>query len=88
VKHYLRATGLLILLSMPVSAQVHPEMVKLMWISGCWKSEGNVQAEEHWTRLDGQSMLGMGRTIVNGKTVFTSSCKSASEQTGSTTLHN
>ena len=41
-----------------------------MWISGCWKAEGNVQAEEHWTKLEGQSMLGMGRTVVNGKTVF------------------
>ena len=70
MKHCVRAAGLLILLSVPVSAQVHSEMAMLVWISGCWKSEGNVQSEEQWTRLDGQSMLGMGRTIVNGKTVF------------------
>jgi hypothetical protein len=70
VKQYLRAIGLLILISVSVSAQDHPEMAKLMWISGCWKSESNVLAEERWTRLEGQSMLGMGRTIANGKTVF------------------
>ncbi|HSB11701.1 MAG TPA: DUF6265 family protein [Blastocatellia bacterium] len=47
-----------------------PEMEKLAWISGCWKSEGKVQTEEQWTKLEGQSMLGVGRTIANGKTVF------------------
>ena len=70
MKRTLRATGLLILFSLCVFAQGHPEMVKLTWISGCWKSEGNVQTEEQWTKLEGQSMLGMGRTIANGKTVF------------------
>ena len=45
-------------------------MAKLAWISGCWKADGNVQTEEHWTNIAAQSMLGMGRTIANGKTVF------------------
>ncbi len=45
-------------------------MAKLAWISGCWKAGGNVQTEEHWTNIAAQSMLGMGRTIANGKTVF------------------
>jgi hypothetical protein len=62
-------TGLLILLSVSVFAQGHPEMAKLAWISGCWKSEGDVQTEEQWTKLEGQSMLGMSRSIANGKTV-------------------
>lgn len=69
MKRTLFASGLVILLSLCVFAQGHPEMTKLAWISGCWKSEGNVQTEEHWTKLEGQSMLGMGRTIANGKTV-------------------
>lgn len=47
-----------------------PEMAKLAWISGCWRSEGKIQTEEQWTKLEAQSMLGMGRTIANGKTVF------------------
>lgn len=70
MKRTLHAIGLLILLSLCGFAQGHPEMAKLEWVSGCWKSEGNVQAEEQWTKLEGRSMLGMGRTIANGKTVF------------------
>lgn len=69
MKRTLCASSLLILLSLCGFAQGHPEMAKLGWISGCWKSEGNVQTEEHWTKLEGQSMLGIGRTIANGKTV-------------------
>ena len=63
MKRTLCASSLLILLSLSGFAQGHPEMAKLGWISGCWKSEGNVQTEEHWTKLEGQSMLGIGRTI-------------------------
>jgi len=51
-------------------AQDAPEMAKLAWIAGCWKSEGPVQTEEQWTKLAGQSMLGVGRTIKEGKTIF------------------
>ena len=66
----LLATLTSVLFSVGVFGQVHPEMAKLGWLSGCWKAVGNVQSEEHWMKLDGQSMLGMGRTIANGKTVF------------------
>ena len=47
-----------------------PEMAKLAWISGCWKGEGAIQTEEQWTKLEAGSMLGMSRTIANGKTMF------------------
>jgi hypothetical protein len=60
----------LLLLCVGVFGQSSPEMQKLAWISGCWKSEGNPQSEEQWTKLEAQSMIGMGRTIANGKTVF------------------
>jgi hypothetical protein len=66
----LLATGMLILLGVYGFAQGQPEMAKLAWLSGCWKADGDVQSEEHWTKLEGRSMLGMGRTIANGKTVF------------------
>jgi hypothetical protein len=69
VKSIRSAIVLLILFSIAAFSQGHPEMGKLTWLSGCWKAEGNLQTEEQWTRLDGQSMLGMGRTIANGKTV-------------------
>jgi len=48
----------------------NPEMMKLTWISGCWKGDGKIQTEEQWTKLSAGSMLGVGRTIGNGKTVF------------------
>ena len=70
MSRYLLATCLAGLLGICGFAQDHPEMAKLAWISGCWKTEGNTQTEEQWTKLEGQSMLGMGRTISNGKTVF------------------
>jgi len=70
LKRQLLATALVTVLGVCVFAQGHPEMAKLAWISGCWKADGNVQTEEHWTNIAAQSMLGMGRTIANGKTVF------------------
>jgi hypothetical protein len=45
---------------------------QLGWISGCWVSDkGNERTEEQWTKPAGQSMLGIGRTVAGGKTVFT-----------------
>ena len=43
----------------------------LGWMSGDWKTPagGRAQIEEHWTLPAGGTMLGMGRTIVGGKTV-------------------
>ena len=43
----------------------------LAWISGDWETtSGPLQIEEHWTRVAGGSMIGMGRTVAKGKTVF------------------
>jgi hypothetical protein len=70
VRGHFVVTGCLLLLCGGVFGQSSLEMQKLSWISGCWKSEGNPQSEEQWTKLEGQSMIGMGRTIANGKTVF------------------
>src|SRR6188474_373982 len=44
---------------------------ELGWITGDWQtaSGGGARIEEHWTRPDGLSMLGMGRTVAGGKTV-------------------
>jgi hypothetical protein len=43
----------------------------LAWMSGSWASaSGTMQIEEHWTRPAGDSMIGMGRTVSGGKTVF------------------
>jgi hypothetical protein len=72
VKKYLLAVFGVILLSGGVRAQdISPEMWKLGFLSGCWKGDDRVQIlEEQWTRPAGQSMLGVGRTIKDGKTEF------------------
>lgn len=45
-------------------------LADLGWLSGSWKQEANGKViEEHWTTPAGGSMLGMSRTIKNGKTV-------------------
>lgn len=42
----------------------------LEWLAGCWSSQGaEAGSEEHWLAPAGGSMLGVGRTVVAGKTV-------------------
>ena len=47
-----------------------PSIEKLSWISGCWQGRlGDAILEEHWTKPGGGSLLGISRTIRNGKTL-------------------
>ena len=42
---------------------------RVAWLTGCWSAEGSRRVvEEHWMRPAGGSMLGMARTVTNGKT--------------------
>jgi len=42
---------------------------ELAWLRGCWRSaDGGQEITEHWMKPAGQTMLGMSRTIANGKT--------------------
>lgn len=63
----------LLVLSTPLFAQESAFKIEdLGWLSGCWQSENkekNSSVSEFWTKAAGQSMLGVGRTIKNGKTV-------------------
>jgi hypothetical protein len=39
------------------------------WIAGCWDlSRDNRHIVEHWMPVEGGTMMGMSRTVVNGKT--------------------
>ncbi len=63
---------LLLLLAPLVWAETGVE--KLGWMAGCWElrsSNGAFSIEEQWMKPGGESMSGMGRTIRNGKTIFT-----------------
>src|SRR5262245_57292393 len=43
----------------------------LAWISGDWETaSGGMQIDEHWTKVAGNSLIGMSRTVAGGKTVF------------------
>ncbi|MCG3119456.1 MAG: hypothetical protein ALAOOOJD_01865 [bacterium] len=40
------------------------------WLAGCWDgSSSGRESLEQWMKPSGQTMLGMSRTVVNGKTV-------------------
>ena len=67
----MRRCALILLLAVTtqVSAQT-PALTDISWISGSWQSEGGRrQIEEHWTKVAGESMLGMSRTVAGDKTV-------------------
>jgi len=72
MKKYLLAISIVILLNAGVGAQENsPEMWKLGFLAGCWRGGDKVQfLEEQWTKPAGHSMLGVGRTIKDGKTEF------------------
>jgi len=62
----------LLLLSM--AALAHAQDVSgLSWFAGCWemRPSPSFSIEEQWTRPAAGTLLGMGRTIKGGKTVFT-----------------
>lgn len=46
------------------------DLDKLGWLAGCWAPEaGEAGSVEHWLPLAGGTMLGVGRTVKEGKTV-------------------
>jgi len=43
----------------------------LAWLSGDWETApGRMQIDEHWTKVAGNSLIGMSRAVAGGKTVF------------------
>jgi hypothetical protein len=52
------------------AAAAQPEIEKVAWLAGCWKSDNAEPGSvEHWLPLAGGTMLGMSRTIRQGKTI-------------------
>lgn len=50
-------------------AQTAAHVSDLGWLAGCWESNNNgVLISEQWMKPAGGSMLGIGRTVKNGKT--------------------
>lgn len=58
----------LILIALSASAQ---EIPKLSFLTGCWRmTAGPMVIEEAWSLPAADGMMGMSRTLKNGKTVF------------------
>ena len=52
----------------PAHAQESP-LASMAWLTGCWAEEGaEAGTVEQWMAPAGGTMLGMGRTVKNGKT--------------------
>jgi len=60
----------LLLVAAPAVQAEGTELAKLAWLGGCWQSEGGEPGTvEQWLPLAGGSLLGVGRTVKQGKTV-------------------
>ena len=57
---------------LPVAArQTKTPFDKLSWIARCWQGDmRGGKNQEQWMKPEGDLMLGMSRTVVNGKTPF------------------
>ena len=56
--------------STPVLAQAPMKASTLGWMAGNWKGSGKSLSEEHWMGPAGGMLLGMSRTVRDGKTKF------------------
>ena len=62
----------LALAAAPQAAPARHTINDVAWIAGCWASNaGGRQVDEQWMKPAGASMLGIGRTVANGRTVAT-----------------
>jgi hypothetical protein len=52
-----------------VFAQPQPTIDRVAWLHGCWQTTGTPNVvEEQWMAPRGGTMIGMGRTVRDGKT--------------------
>lgn len=62
-------TIVLLLIGCAASAQTEKRSVNdLSWLAGCWEANRNGrEINEQWMKPSGGTMLGMGRTVADGK---------------------
>ena len=62
--------GVLVLLAGIGTSARAADISQLAWLGGCWKSEtAEPGSGEHWLPLAGGTLLGVSRTVKQGKTV-------------------
>jgi uncharacterized protein DUF6265 len=71
IKSILKAIGLSLVICFSTTAQSpKPTVNDFAWLAGCWEANRNGrEINEQWMKPSGGSMLGMARTVANGKTV-------------------
>lgn len=48
--------------------EAKPTVQSLAWLSGCWeRTQGKRYVEEHWTKAAGGALLGLSRTLNDGR---------------------
>jgi Domain of unknown function (DUF6265) len=58
-----------LMLAVAVLPQGSPSVADLAWLAGCWEStRGDRHVIEQWMAPEGGTLLGMSRTVANGKT--------------------
>jgi hypothetical protein len=51
-------------------AQPNDDIARLAWLGGCWQADGGERGSvEQWLPLAGDTLLGVGRTVRQGRTV-------------------
>jgi hypothetical protein len=60
-----------LLLGLPILARAQEQQIaSLAWLAGCWAADGGEAGSgEQWLPLAGGTMLGVGRTVKDGRTV-------------------
>lgn len=65
-----RIAAALLILAVAGAGASAADISRLAWLGGCWKSEtGEPGSGEHWMPLAGGTLLGVSRTVKQGKTV-------------------
>ncbi len=77
---------LALIVALPAGAD-EPSLAHLSWLAGCWHAaDGEPGTAEQWTPLAGESMLGVSRTVVDGRTVMFEFMRIAPDDTGRVTF--
>jgi hypothetical protein len=70
MKHYSLLCACLLIVGTAAAQEPKTTVADFAWLAGCWDgSGGGRESLEQWMKPSGQTMLGMSRTVANGKTV-------------------
>ncbi len=67
----------------PAATDAASSLNNLAWMAGCWAGKnGRFEFREHWMRPAGGVMLGMGRTLMDGKLSSTEAMRITLDEAG------